>query len=687
MSQRDDPFADTSGTDDGDSDSLGLSKSESKSEIVTQNDEILVPKKKGIITSATDDDVKESADRPYKKSVCDDDSKGTPGWVNRDPEPEEMDDLLEFMASEVGLVYGLLEQDELDKFVPPGETWSWEWYQLDYLDVYTNYISNKARQTGLSTAFAAKAFARGILVDGRNYTAIFTSYKKEEAINKIKYVKQFLSALPPRFHKKIIRDPMQLIEWENYNGTISKIVSHAQRPIRGINGDIFLDELAFYQFADEIYESALPATAITKSTLDITSTPFGKSGKFYEIVTQLDNYPDFERRWIHWWNCKRYLKEPTEEFLAYAEANAPDMNTEERVHRFGNDSLLKQYYQANDEESFRQEFEGFFVDAQASFFSRELILNAMYPTSVSNLDDYNFERRDFSIPIEEALSERDWPIVERYEDATFKSYDSLEDLYSAVQRGEVSRNLIGGADIGTTRHSTEFVVLEEVRLPNGGTLQVERFNMRRNGWSLPAQQAYFNRVLQDGFVRKMRMDCTGVGMQIGQYLSANWEDQFEALQMGGSNSKQEREMTNLRARLENYGLALAYEKDKVTDLHSIKRVITPSKNTSYRAADKKLHHADYAWAIAFASLAGTPFGEEPIDFGNRTFEELKVKGAGKDNRVVDDDFVKDFNQHHVNPGGGGGIDSFSGMDMGTIEKQRVKNIDNPGKFVKDFDTW
>src|SRR5699024_6833404 len=181
----------------------------------------------------------------------------TPGWVKRDPEADEMSDLYEYVAQEIGFITSILDDKKMDNFSP---TYNWEWqeYQLEHLEHAGWWAGNKCRQAGISTSFAAKGFARGILTD-RNYNGIFVAYNKEEAINKIDYVKQFLDALPPRFRKEIMRDPLQLIEWRNNNGTQAKIISHAQRPIRGINGDVFLDELAFYQFANEIYTSALPA--------------------------------------------------------------------------------------------------------------------------------------------------------------------------------------------------------------------------------------------------------------------------------------------------------------------------------------------------------------------------------------------------------------------------------------------
>lgn len=602
------------------------------------------------------------------------------GWVHRDPDEAEVEDLIDFVADEFGFLYGALDHNELSKYSPQGDVWDWEYFQEEYINCNKNYCSNKARQVGMSSGgMAAKAFARGMLTQNRNYTAIFTSYKKEEAINKVNFVRQFLGALPPRFKKKIVRDPRQLIEWENVDGTRSKIISHAQRPIRGSHGDIFLDELAFYQYGEDIYESALNAIGMMGGNIDIVSTPFGKKGIFYDIFTDEHNYPNFVRRKIMWWDCKRYLKRQTDAFLAFARANAPKCETsEERVYKFGNEKIIRLFEDARDVESFQQELEGLFVDEQASFISKELIQKVMFPDGLSAIDDYQPNENDFDIPIEEALENVKFPILEKYPDVRFKTYDELEDLYDAVQRGEVSHNLVAGADLGTTRHSTDFVILEEIQDSDGSTLQAERFRLSRREWSLPSQQEYFKKVLLHGFVKKLRMDCTGVGMQTGQYLEERFDsDQFKALQMGGSSKKQETEMVNLRARMENFGIALERDRDKIQQLHNIQRIITPAGNTSYRADDNQKHHSDYAWALAFASLAGTPWGEEPVTFDLDQFDEVSARVSdqiGKNSKFVDD-----FNKDVLRPG----KNEFDG-DMLGIDEQISMDEFSPGKFNKNW---
>lgn len=622
-----------------------------------------------------------SSDDNLRTSIYEDDGTAPAAWVHRNPTPEEWAVLEDELATEAGFLDYALEEEVMNRYAhySTGE-WEWDEYQRHFFNVGGNFIANKCRQSGGSAMLAAKFFARGALSD-MDYTGILTSYKKEEAINKIDYVKRYLDALPPRFRKRIKRDPLQLIEFENPNGTIVKILSHAQKPIRGINGDIGLDELAFYQWDREIYASALPATAMVGGDINIISTPFGKSGVFYEVFADRDKYPNYSRLPIMWWYTRRYLKDPSDRGLIRAIKHAPGMSTQERVYTFGSPAIITQFEDASDLETFMQEFEGLFVDELAAFFTKDLILKVMYP-EWSDIDDYNPVEADFDIPIEDALRNESYPLLNIYEGRKtihgkkvhFKKYDSLEELYAAVRRGDVSRRLVAGVDIGTTIHSSHLTVLEEVQFHDGKTLQIERFSLSRQNWDLPDQNKYFKHVLQQGWIEKMYMDTTGIGMQMGQSLKKDFPMTFVPFQMGGSNSKQEMLMTNLKNRMEGLGIALAYERQTIEELYSIERVIGANKSVSFKAPEKQRRHADSAWAIALASHAGTPYGERALTgsaggynlgVSNEDFDNYSLKMFSEEAQSVPVGDVSLFPESH---GDSLGVGEF-----------------NPGKMIHDYE--
>lgn len=557
----------------------------------------------------------------------DDGAPGPANVVTRDVEDmHEQQQLMQHIVHELSTEQGFLDillDDKIMSEYSPNQYFEWEFYQQRMFEIEGWIIFNKCRQSGGSFALAAKAFARGMLANMK-YDCIFTSITKDEATNKIDYVRMFLEALPPRFRKKIIRDPLQLIEWENPNGTRVKILSHAQKPIRGINGDIGLDEVAFYQRPDEIYTSALPAAAAVKGNIYLISTPFGKGGIFYDVFNDKFKYPQYTRLPVYWWMVRRYLKNESDEFYAKAFLEAHKMSSEERVHIFGNKQIQLQLANAFDLESFQQEFEGFFVDEQAAFFSRDTIKGAMFYEDES-LDHYNPYETDFhyedgtKMSAEVALKREDSELEKFWEgqlDAmgrpiNFKTYKRFEDLEIAVKNGEVVWQIIAGYDVGTTRHSSCLFIMEEIMLASGGTLQIERFSFdhdnSKSAWLIDDQSDFLAQKLMTGIISKMIVDATGAGMALGQRLARDFPGIVYDLQMGGNNQKQEMLMTNLRARMEHKFIALRYERRSMDDLYNIQRVVGANRSVRFEADEKKRHHSDKAWAIAFASAAGTPF--------------------------------------------------------------------------------
>lgn len=535
------------------------------------------------------------------------------GVVKRDPNPDEIDDILNFAASELGFAMGGFDKDSLNALAAVGEEWEWEDAQLGYLDVEGWFISDKPRQYGLSAIFSTRALIRGLL-SRSNYTAIFASYKKEEAINKINYVKQFLQCLPLAFQKKIIRDPLQLIEWRNANGTIAKIISHAQKPIRGHHGDVWLDEFAFFQDDKIIYDSCLPVVSQVNGTIHIGSTPFGKAGLFYEIVTDRVKHPEYTRQWLAWWHCRRYLKDPSEEGWMKAVLEAPKMSTEERVYTFGNHKVLIQF-KSLDLETFRQEFEGLFVDEQAFFFSRNLIMKTMFDNASHMFDDYDPMKSDFTIPIEEALENNRFQIQKVYPNVHFERYDTPDRLTAAIRRGEVTTNLYAGVDVGVSRHSTDIRIIEEINISNplpnqSKTLQVERLAKNEREWDPDEQYAYLRDLLRRGFIQKLVIDGNGLGYMMAYKLKKEFQSSVEPVHFNNVAEKRNRYMNNLRRRMESNGLALAWDRQTIEDLHSIRTKITQNRVQRFTTDEKKLHHGDGAWSLSFASLAATPYGEE-----------------------------------------------------------------------------
>lgn len=563
--------------------------------------------------------------------------------VPRNPEAHELDKLLQYIATESDYVSAMLDEDVMNTLTRSDRAWEWELYQLAYLDVVGSFISNKPRQAGMSFACSAKYFATAQMTD-RNFTAVFVSYKKEEAINKINYVKQILEALPPKFRKKIVRDPLQMIEWEDpVNKTRAKIYSHAQKPIRGITADkILFDEFAFFNMPETIYESAIPATIQTNGTIDIISTPYGKGGMFYDILMDKRRFPDYTRFWIEWWSCRSYLADPSPKGFQEAKENCPKMSTEDRVMKYGSHRLKYQYRNALSLESFQQEFEGLFIDESAAFFPKELIFSCMYDFDTSIESNFMPEEDEFknpetgeSISVFEALS----PVSEdvtlnsklKYLNISTKEYKELSELLMAAMTGEITQNLFAGLDVGATQHSSFLVIMEEIIFEDGTTFQIERFREEFKKVPLPEQTKYMEKLLSTGLIRKFLMDATGLGQHMGQELKKMFPQTVEEWKMGGTALKKEVLMLNLKRRMLDGTIAFFYHKDTLDHLYSINRTVRANKTVVYEADEDQRHHADIAWAIAFASYGGTKSGETP---GNFSFGKAGSAGSKLNNKAA-----------------------------------------------------
>lgn len=631
-----------------------------------------------------------------RTSIYEDDGTAPAAWVPRDITSEDFDDVFEDICKESGFLDKVLDYDQMC-MITGSPSFTWEMYQTHYFNSPSWFITNKCRQAGGSFMMAAKAFARAILA-GSNYNFIFTSYKKEEAINKIEYVRMLLNALPPRFRKKILRDPNQLIEFQNHNGTKAKILSHAQRPIRGINGDIGLDELAFYLAADEVYQSALPAVASVRGNIDIISTPLGKGGKFYDIFADPKSYPEYQRAAIMWWNCPKYLKHGDNiEFMIDAHRNAKNMSVHDRVEKYGNVWLKQQFDNVTMLEDFKQEFEGYFVDSQAAFFTKDLIMSSMFPKIETSYDDYDIHDDDFvhydqhrrlmKMKPEDAIG-RDEDVCAMFKfykgqrdfhgsPIHFKTYDTVQDLVAAVKRGDISRSLVAGADIGKSHHSTHFIILEEVVLQDQTTLQIERFSINRHNWDLTSQQDFFESILRYGIIKKFHIDKNGLGEQMAQYLKKNFQGVVYPISTGGTGTLGAEMMNNLRLRMDSASIALVLSDLTITSLYQLERHVNERGGISFKADEKKRHHADAAWAIAFASWAGTKQNDSAVASG------LTRRSDVRNSNIVVYDYETD----------GPNIDPM-GLYADLVEMSPGSSFDNlsglaselsPGGFITHFD--
>lgn len=453
-----------------------------------------------------------------------------------------------------------------------------DFWQDDFIRNRNRYISLlKSRQTGFSFVVAIKGLVKALDPARTQYTKQFVSYNEEDAQEKIRYARQFYDSIPNRYKKKLVHQTATMLEFEDVGSkTTSRLISLPCRPPRGKNGDVCLDEFAIYlpRLSKEIYTAASFCT-LRRGCIEVGSTPLGTIGKFYEICTNRESYPNFDRYFIPWWYAKVMCKD-----VRGAVQFAKDMETAERVERFGTDRLIS-LFQNSTLEDFQQECECVFIDSSASYISLELIYantpgrrEEDIPTNIEKDEDYFAAKRD----------------VEIY---CFRDADELILNYSPEKYGSP---LFMGLDIGRTSDATVFYIIGVI---NGKKRSVLRHEMRNADFD--AQTAVLNKLMENLPIYRCCIDDGGIGRNLAENAHKRYGERAELYHFD-LQSKEILAM-GVRTGLERREYELDNDRDFHAQIHSIKR--TPSSGGSFRydAERNEKGHADSFWAWALASYA------------------------------------------------------------------------------------
>lgn len=453
-----------------------------------------------------------------------------------------------------------------------------DFWQDDFIRNRNRYISLlKSRQTGFSFVVAIKGLVKALDPARTQYTKQFVSYNEEDAQEKIRYARQFYDSIPNRYKKKLVHQTATMLEFEDVGSkTTSRLISLPCRPPRGKNGDVCLDEFAIYlpRLSKEIYTAASFCT-LRRGCIEVGSTPLGTIGKFYEICTNRESYPNFDRYFIPWWYAKVMCKD-----VRGAVQFAKDMETAERVERFGTDRLIS-LFQNSTLEDFQQECECVFIDSSASYISLELIYantpgrrEEDMPTNIEKDEDYFAAKRDVEIHC-------------------FKDADELILNYSPEKYGSP---LFMGLDIGRTSDATVFYIIGVI---NGKKRSVLRHEMRNADFD--AQTAVLNKLMENLPIYRCCIDDGGIGRNLAENAHKRYGERAELYHFD-LQSKEILAM-GVRTGLERREYELDNDRDFHAQIHSIKR--TPSSGGSFRydAERNEKGHADSFWAWALASYA------------------------------------------------------------------------------------
>lgn len=396
-------------------------------------------------------------------------------------------------------------------------------------------------------------------------SSIFISINQEEAQEKIRYAHAVydslygISNLP-----KIVRDNRLGIELSNG----ARLSSLPARPPRGrARHTVYMDEFAHVRDAGPIYTAAIPI--ISKGgRLRIGSSPFGASGKFWEIFTQrLNRYPGYTRITTPWWAVQSFCID-----VRRAIADAPSMLTSERVERFGN-ARIRTVFENMLQEDFRQEYEAEFVDESTAWITWE---------EIRDVEDEGllwFKRSCSGTEVGAA-------------------FEAIESLRQAIGERRAEFSFAGGMDIGRKRDATEIVL---VGISNTGTFPV-RLAITLEQSPFDDQWAVLDRIMETLPVARFFIDQNGIGMQLAETAGATWPGKAEGQQFTAASKALW--ATDAKMLIQKRKTPLPVDRGLAYQIHSIKRKPTSGAQMQYDVERNEKHHADkfWAWALALAAV-------------------------------------------------------------------------------------
>ena len=459
-----------------------------------------------------------------------------------------------------------------------------DFWQDDFIKNKSRFISLlKSRQTGFSFIVSIKGLVKALDPARTKYTKQFVSYNEDDAQEKIRYAREFYESIPNKYKKKLVHSTATMLEFEDIGGkTTSRLISLPCRPPRGKNGDVCLDEFAIYlpRLSKEIYTAASFCT-LRRGCIEVGSTPLGTIGKFYEICTDRQKYPNFDRYFVPWWYAKVMCKD-----VKNAVVLAKDMPTQERVMTFGTDRLIN-LYENSTLEDFQQECECTFIDSASSYISLELIYANTpgrreddIPQNIENDEDYFNVKRDVEIK-------------------TFKDADELILKYNPDEHG---KPLSMGMDIGRYSDKTVYFIIGIVNGKKRSVLRLEKSNA-----SYDEQENIFRKLMNNLPIYRACIDDGGIGNELCERMHNEYSERVEPYHF----SQQSKEVLamSVKTGLERLEFELENDRDFHAQIHSIKRTPTAGGGFRYDAERNEKGHADSFWAWALANYAATQHTE------------------------------------------------------------------------------
>lgn len=454
--------------------------------------------------------------------------------------------------------------DNLDLPAATGvEDARWEHFQLEHLCSDSTFrIENKSRQIAWSFLVASEAVANAML-DG--VSSIFQSINLDEAKEKIVYANNVYANLRLAGLPKLVRSNQLGVEFSNG----ARIISSPGTPQRGKSRFwVYLDEWAHQKHDRANYTAALPI--ISKGgMIRGGSSPMGASGLFWEIDTQaLRQYPGYEHKKTPWWEVYAFSTNVRE-----ARKKAPSMPTALRVELFGNERI-QAIYANMPEEDFDQEYQCAYVDESTSWITWEEIKAAQ--SLIPDMECHFVEARGSLTP---------------------EVRETIQAVAKAMSAGRLEATMAVGIDIGRTRNTTEMF---GVGMSTVGSFPL-RMAITLDNMEFDDQLEVVHMIAEMLPVVAILIDQNGIGRNLAENAAKKHPAVIQPMDF--TNETKRQWATDAKMLIQQRRTPLPVDRELAYQIHSIKKMVTASRNLIFDTERNEKHHADKFWAWALG-LAG-----------------------------------------------------------------------------------
>lgn len=440
-----------------------------------------------------------------------------------------------------------------------------------------------SRQVGKSYTLAAWAVDRLLKNPGRLVTVLSNSrangqefvLKCQEVCRKLGQAMELESNNPALDQRTDISEDMKydMMRGEvriTVEGQVGRILVLAANPrtARGFSGDLILDEFAFHENSQAIWEAAEPIISSNPDFLcRIASTGNGKRNMFYQLISE-GRIPYYRVRRSDAWAAGeiKIYSAVTGKEITPAQARA----------------------EASDKRAYDQNYECTFNDENSALLTQELI---------------NAAQREGVL-----IEDQEWS------DATI-----LRLLTKTIG------DLFLGQDVGRNRDLSVQCVLEKI----GQAYRIVAM-LRMDGMRLPAQQRQLDRICALPKFRRAEIDMTGIGLGLVEYAQekhgsrriggvnfGSTEPITKRIQAEGRKAPTARVTeimaTDLLGLFEDRCIEIPMDAGLRDSLRKPEKITSPGGRVSIAATRDDAGHADEFWAVALAVRAANS-GNGPFAF-------------------------------------------------------------------------